>query len=269
MTGSTTTRRAAVPAPRPRADAGTLVLDLSYQLSSLPDRPAFLAAAAEELARAFDGEVVSWNDVLVAAHRFDSTVHPRTPETAAMMAALAPLAGVHPVVRSFMAGGDAVPVPRRVSDVMSPAGFRRTRVYQDPFAAARLEHQLGIVLDVRPAQLLRGWAVVRSGRDFDDDQMALARLLQPLLVALDRMHGAPAAGRSDPAAAERYRLTARELEVLRLLATGCTARQIATGLRISERTVHRHLGNTYAKLGSRDRLGAVLTARAAGLVPGP
>src|SRR5690242_19777407 len=99
------TERTTRPGPRPRPDAGARVLELSYQLSSLPDRASFLASAGAELAAAFDGEVVSWNDVLVAAQRFDSTVHPRTPETAAIMSSLAPLAGTHPVVRSFLSPG--------------------------------------------------------------------------------------------------------------------------------------------------------------------
>jgi len=263
------TGRTVPPAPRPREDVGIRTLELSYQLSSLPDRTSFLAAAAGELAEAFDGEVVSWNDVLVAAHRFEYSVHPRTPETAAIMTALAPLAGAHPVVQSFMAEGRGVPPgPRRVSDVVSAAEWQRSQVFQDPFREHDLVHQLGIVLDVRAADLLRGWAVVRSGRDFSDAQMSLARSVQPLLVVLDRMHApAPAPGGTE--ATERYRLTPRELDVLRLLGTGCTARQIASGLRISERTVHKHLENLYAKLGCRDRLGAVLLARRTGMISGP
>lgn len=241
------------------------VLKLSYQLTSLPDRGSFLATAASELAHAFAGEVVSWNDVLVASHRFEYSVHPESPETAAIMAALAPLAGTHPVVRSFMAQPrQTTPVPRRVSDVTTAAGWRRSRVFQEPFQTWNLEHQLGIVLDVLPGQLLRGWAVVRSGRDFTDAQMSRAAQLQPLLVALDRMYSATSAPDPDYAS-ERFRLTPRELDVLRLLEQGCTARQMASALRISERTVHKHLGHIYAKLDCRDRLGAVLIARKAGL----
>lgn len=260
--------RTVSPAPRPDPGTGLRLLELSHQLSSLPDRASFLAAAAGELAGAFDGEVVSWNDVLVAAHRFEYSVHPRTPETEGIMAALAPLAGAHPVVRSFMAEGRAAPTPRRVSDVVGAAEWRRSRVFQDPFREHDLVHQLGIVPDVRAGELLRGWAVVRSGRDFSEAQMSLARHVQPLLVVLDRMH-APASAPGSAEAADRYRLTPRELDVLRLLGMGCTARQIASGLRISERTVHKHLENVYAKLGCRDRLGAVLLARRSGVLSGP
>ena len=43
-------------------------------------------------------------------------------------------------------------------------------------------------------------------------------------------------------------LTARELEVLRLVAAGKSNREIASALVISERTVARHLQNIFAKL---------------------
>ena len=55
-------------------------------------------------------------------------------------------------------------------------------------------------------------------------------------------------------------LSPRELEVLRLLATGETNKAIAATLVLSERTVDRHVSNIYAKLGVSSR--AAATARA-------
>jgi DNA-binding NarL/FixJ family response regulator len=45
------------------------------------------------------------------------------------------------------------------------------------------------------------------------------------------------------------RLTAREVQVLRLIADGCSNRQIAESLTLSERTVERHIANIYGKIG--------------------
>lgn len=66
--------------------------------------------------------------------------------------------------------------------------------------------------------------------------------------------------------AEPISLTPREQAVLALLGDGLTAVAIAHRLRISSRTVHRHLERTYRKLDVTDRLAAVLVARRLGLL---
>jgi DNA-binding CsgD family transcriptional regulator len=55
-------------------------------------------------------------------------------------------------------------------------------------------------------------------------------------------------------------LTARELHVLRLISTGRTNRQIAETLRLSERTIDRHVTNILTKLGVRSRTAATTYA---------
>jgi DNA-binding NarL/FixJ family response regulator len=61
-------------------------------------------------------------------------------------------------------------------------------------------------------------------------------------------------------------LTAREIEILKLLATGQANKQVANKLRISEKTVRNHVSNMYAKLGIYDRSQAVLYAVRKGLI---
>jgi DNA-binding NarL/FixJ family response regulator len=78
---------------------------------------------------------------------------------------------------------------------------------------------------------------------------------------------APAAGAQDP-------LSARELEVLELVARGATNREAAAQLFISEATVKTHLLHLYAKLGVNDRAAAVAEGFERGLLttrssPGP
>jgi non-specific serine/threonine protein kinase len=63
-------------------------------------------------------------------------------------------------------------------------------------------------------------------------------------------------------------LTPREAEVLRLLAAGATSREIAGALVLSVRTVDRHLGNIYAKIGARNKAEAVAYAVRHGLAAG-
>jgi len=61
-------------------------------------------------------------------------------------------------------------------------------------------------------------------------------------------------------------LTEREIEVLRLIATGATNREIAQELVISEGTVKNHVSNILAGLGLRDRTQAAIYARENNLI---
>ncbi len=63
-------------------------------------------------------------------------------------------------------------------------------------------------------------------------------------------------------------LTAREVEVLRLAATGKTNRLIASDLFLSERTVARHMSNIFGKLGVSTRAAATAYAYEHDLVLG-
>jgi len=65
-------------------------------------------------------------------------------------------------------------------------------------------------------------------------------------------------GRS--AAAKRAGMTAREVEVLALVAEGLSNRQIGERLVVSEHTVHRHMANIYVRLGVSTRAAAVALA---------
>jgi LuxR family transcriptional regulator, maltose regulon positive regulatory protein len=62
-------------------------------------------------------------------------------------------------------------------------------------------------------------------------------------------------------------LTERELEVLRLLATGAPNRAIAKQLVVTLDTVKRHLSHLFAKLEVANRTQAVTRARELGLLP--
>ena len=63
-----------------------------------------------------------------------------------------------------------------------------------------------------------------------------------------------------PAPPDAHGLTARELEVLRLVATGRTNRQIADELVVSEHTVARHMQNIFGKLRVSSRAAATAFA---------
>jgi DNA-binding NarL/FixJ family response regulator len=79
------------------------------------------------------------------------------------------------------------------------------------------------------------------------------------LAVLDR-DAAPAGTRPAAPPEPAHNLSARELEVLRLLATGKTNRAIAKALFLSEKTIDRHVSNIFAKLDVRTRAAATAYA---------
>ena len=63
------------------------------------------------------------------------------------------------------------------------------------------------------------------------------------------------------------RLTKREIEVLSLIAHGCSSKEAAEALFVSKRTVDFHLANIYDKLQVNNRVQAFRAATRLGLIP--
>jgi DNA-binding NarL/FixJ family response regulator len=90
-------------------------------------------------------------------------------------------------------------------------------------------------------------------------------LLAPAVTRrlIERFVDRPAPVEATPALAE---LSARELEVLRLLARGLSNAEIADELVIGEATVKTHVARVLRKLDLRDRVQAVVLAYESGVV---
>ena len=169
----------------------------------------------------------------------------------------------HPVLRYYRGVRDsaAMTIGRVPSCFVTSQG---RGVVRDVLRPIGMEEQMSIPYRMGPGEY-RAFILARSSDDFSEDDVAVARQLQPLLGLLDRQ--ARILRDALPAVISNEGLTGRELTVLRLLSEGLTAYSIGRRLGISERTVHRHLGNLYRKLGVHDRLRAVAVGRGAGLVP--
>jgi DNA-binding NarL/FixJ family response regulator len=92
-----------------------------------------------------------------------------------------------------------------------------------------------------------------------DDQESAERERESARALLEAL-GAVADLRALGGPQRDHTLTARELEVLSLLATGATNKSIAATLVLSERTVDRHVSNIFAKLGVTSRSAATASA---------
>ena len=116
-----------------------------------------------------------------------------------------------------------------------------------------------LLKDVPPEQLAAGIRVVASG------DALLAPSITRRLIA-EFAHSAPTPAEPPPGLDE---LTARELEVFKLVARGLSNSEIAAELVVSETTVKTHVARVLMKLGLRDRVQAVVLAYECGVaVPG-
>ena len=109
-----------------------------------------------------------------------------------------------------------------------------------------------ILKDIVPDELARAVRVVASGEVLVQSQLA-GRLLSRF-------------GKQGRGSAPYETLTAREQEVLRLLARGLRNKEIAARLVVSERTVNFHLANIYHKLNVSGRTEALSKALEQGLI---
>ncbi len=91
-------------------------------------------------------------------------------------------------------------------------------------------------------------------------------ILDPALVATAGIHAHAALGNGTPDSGPGETLTARERQVLELVATGLPNKAIARELGISEHTAKFHVGSLLAKLGAASRTEAVTLATRRGLL---
>lgn len=94
----------------------------------------------------------------------------------------------------------------------------------------------------------------------DDDAALSPALAGAMLDEVRRIEPDPPSDDADRV------ITRREVEVLQLIADGCSTPEVAERLYISQKTVKNHLASIYQKLDARDRTQAVLQAVRMGIV---
>lgn len=160
-----------------------------------------------------------------------------------------------------MAGMDGIAATHVLAgpDAVDPTKVLILTTFDDDelvYAALRAGASAFLLKDTPPEHLVHAIRVVADGQ----------ALLAPTVTRrlLDRFAVQPAGDQADVAALDV--LTAREREVLHLIAGGLSNAEIADRLVVSQTTVKTHVGRVLAKLGLRDRVQAVVLAYESGLV---
>jgi DNA-binding CsgD family transcriptional regulator len=254
---------------------------LAYELGGIPDPVAYLDAMLELLDELFPSDAIGWNAVDAEAGTVTIRGTPAEVYNGPVAAStLADLKDDHPMILSYLADPDDDRTPRRLADLVTRQELHRTRTYAELLKPLGIEQQLTVLTARRFPSAGRCWTFARTSRPWSDRELALATTLQPVLVTLDSAaepyakvpvssQGAksgPAERRLPQQRRDPGRLTAREVEVLGLVARGLTAVACGHLLRISPATVRKHLEHVYEKLGVHDRLLAVERARREGLL---
>ncbi|HIY66107.1 MAG TPA: response regulator transcription factor [Candidatus Agrococcus pullicola] len=146
-------------------------------------------------------------------------------------------------------GMDGIATTRALRSLdAAPAVLILTTFDRDAEVMGALEAGAGgyLLKDVAPDAIVEALVTVAGGGTYLPQELA-SRVLTGIRKPLPR-------------------LTARETDVLRLLATGISNREIAKRLYVSEATVKSHLVHIFAKLGADNRARAVHVARESGLL---
>ena len=125
-----------------------------------------------------------------------------------------------------------------------------------------------------PYETARTRALIGQASRALGDERGAQLELEAAASIFRRLHAAPDLGRVErllrvPAAAPAHGLSGREMQILRLIAAGKTNRAIAAELRISEKTVARHVSNIFVKLDLSSRSAATAYAYRHNLVLPP
>jgi DNA-binding NarL/FixJ family response regulator len=161
---------------------------------------------------------------------------------------------------------DGIEATRQIT---GPGGVDGTRVLilttfdldEYVYAALRAGASGFLLKSTQPGDLLSAIAVVADG-----DALLAPSVTRRLVAEFVRSSGPapPAAGRLD---GDLAAITARERQVLALIATGLSNTEIADRLSISPATAKTHVGHLLAKLNARDRVHLVILAYQTGIVP--
>jgi DNA-binding CsgD family transcriptional regulator len=238
------------------------VLDLVGEVSALLELDELRDGLLAAMRTAVRCDYVSLNQVGPDPDQNWSIVEPPMPSQAHEV--FYRLAHQNPLAEMHMRTRDGRPY--RLSDVVTPAQFRQTDLYREFYAPIGVEYQISFMLPGTREEIL-AIALSRREADFTNEERELLAVARPHLIQIYRnaLHHSDVMSRQalrsapfpDRKTLQDLGLTPAQANVLRLLATGQSTSDIASELRISERTVQKHLQGVYHRLGVSDRSAAI------------
>jgi DNA-binding CsgD family transcriptional regulator len=172
------------------------------------------------------------------------------------------LAHENPIYRRWLETRDGRAY--RFSDVTTREELEATRLYREVYGPLGINHQIAFTLPHEPDRIL---AVVlhREDRDFSNAERDLLNRARPFLIEVYRNAIVHEQARDGSAAAVKRALvasglSARQADVLHLVALGGSNRDVAARLGLSDRTVQKHLEHAFRKLGVKSRSAAAARA---------
>jgi DNA-binding CsgD family transcriptional regulator len=239
------------------------LLELIGDMQGLLDLVDFRLELLHAVRRAVPADWVSLNDIGPDPETYVVISDPVPP--ADLVGVFARYAHQNPLVDYYgrTRNGRAM----RFSDLVTREQLHALELYKLVYSRLGVEYQIAFTLRHAKGRIL-GVALSRGDRDFTDAERDLLEQARPFLIqsyrnairysavlkqpdqrALPPLDGLLALG-----------LTQRQAEVLRIVATGASERDIARSFGISVRTVQKHLERCYRTLGvnSRSRAAAIV-----------
>jgi DNA-binding CsgD family transcriptional regulator len=232
------------------------LLELIGDTHDLLELDEFRVGVLAALRRAVPADWASLNDIGADPQSAVVITDPAAP--ADLVDAFIRYAHQNPIVACYGRTGDARPI--RFSDIVSADELHALELYTEVYRPMAVEFQIAFTLPSVPGRIV-GIALSRGDRDFSDDERDLLDRSRSFLIQAYRnatRYTEALAGARPVAASELIALglTARQAEVLRLVATGLSERDIAGRLGISHRTVQKHLERAYRVMGVTSRSAA-------------
>jgi DNA-binding CsgD family transcriptional regulator len=245
------------------------LLELIGDTQSLVEIDEFRHELIHALRRAVPADWVSLDDVGPAGDTITVLIDP--PIDPAQHPTFARYAHQNPLVEHYEETHDGRAL--RISDVVTQDEFHAREIYTVFYEPIGVEYQLAFTLPHTKDRIL---GVVlsrnRSSPNFSDQERDLIEQARPFLIQayrnairyselLDSQRPVEVVSRTPQLdSLVALGLTNRQADVLRLLATGASERDIAERLGISHRTVQKHLERCYRCLGVTNRSRAAAVA---------